>query len=571
MAEDQALHSVVRSALGLDDSEQPMETNALIRELARRMAESAFYFNENGGLEGLNGSALTDLNADELTTGTVPLARLANITDTEIAAAAAIAWSKISKTGSSLADLTTRSASDLSSGTLPDGRFPATLPAASGANLTNLNATNLASGTVPDARFPATLPAVSAANLTNLDAADLKWGARFIPIIAGTTNAISDAFDNMTEGDIFVLGPGTHTQTEEITIPVGIQRFGLIGMGSAVTEIEYTGGNTRALSMTIDGTDSNRIEQAIVKGIHFRYNNSTTSTLAGLQLWGYHYNEFATPAIVLEDLIFDYGADEECWLTPLSLFTASCAVIDKVRVRREPNGTTGVGIALSSCLNVRITNSSVMCCEKGIALLKASDGLIDGAVLYGCEDVHISNTTIFICDRGIELGYKCFACNITDVETSFCTAFGVVEDISSGTENGGYHHINGLYFDTDTAEAIGVYIARPHTSIINSAFHLSSEDSVNGVVLDTTGSAIGDRCIVQGNHFRDGGLGTPAGAGIVVHTNNNVIAFNTFETFADPDIVIIAGATGNLVTGNQIDDSITDGGTSTTLANNITH
>ena len=44
-----------------------------------------------------------------------------------------------------------------------------------GANLTNLpvdltqlSATNLTSGTIPDARFPATLPAVSGANLTNI-------------------------------------------------------------------------------------------------------------------------------------------------------------------------------------------------------------------------------------------------------------------------------------------------------------------------------------------------------------------------------------------------------------------
>jgi hypothetical protein len=35
-------------------------------------------------------------------------------------------------------------------------------------DLTTLNASNLASGTIPDARFPATLPAVSGANLTNL-------------------------------------------------------------------------------------------------------------------------------------------------------------------------------------------------------------------------------------------------------------------------------------------------------------------------------------------------------------------------------------------------------------------
>lgn len=38
----------------------------------------------------------------------------------------------------------------------------------SGTNLTGLNASNLGSGTIPDARFPATLPAVSGANLTNI-------------------------------------------------------------------------------------------------------------------------------------------------------------------------------------------------------------------------------------------------------------------------------------------------------------------------------------------------------------------------------------------------------------------
>lgn len=70
-------------------------------------------------------------------------------------------------------NLTALNASNLTSGTVPDARFPATLPTVSGANLTNLNASNLASGTVPDARFPATLPAVSAANLTNVPAANV--------------------------------------------------------------------------------------------------------------------------------------------------------------------------------------------------------------------------------------------------------------------------------------------------------------------------------------------------------------------------------------------------------------
>ena len=74
-------------------------------------------------------------------------------------------------------------ASNLTSGTIPDSVFPATLPAISGTNLTNLNASNLSSGTVPDARFPATLPAASATNLTSIPAGQLT-GA--LPAIDGS-------------------------------------------------------------------------------------------------------------------------------------------------------------------------------------------------------------------------------------------------------------------------------------------------------------------------------------------------------------------------------------------------
>src|SRR6266404_2062849 len=64
----------------------------------------------------------------------------------------------------------TRSASDLSSGTLPDARFPAVLPSASGAYLTALNANSLASGTVATARLGS-----GTANATSFLRGDNTW------------------------------------------------------------------------------------------------------------------------------------------------------------------------------------------------------------------------------------------------------------------------------------------------------------------------------------------------------------------------------------------------------------
>jgi hypothetical protein len=53
---------------------------------------------------------------------------------------------------------------------------PGGLPAVNASKLTALNATQLTSGTIPDARFPAILPAVSGANLTDLPASGFTPG-----------------------------------------------------------------------------------------------------------------------------------------------------------------------------------------------------------------------------------------------------------------------------------------------------------------------------------------------------------------------------------------------------------
>jgi hypothetical protein len=161
----------------------------------------------------------TSADVEVWTQDSIENATATNIVNADISASAAIAWTKISKTGSSLSDLTTRSAAALSSGTLPDARFPATLPAASGVNLTALNATNLTSGTVPDARFPATLPAVSGVNLTALNATSIASGtlatAR-VGTVLGTWTTI--AVDTVVQAatDLFLTGTTDQSSTIEV-------------------------------------------------------------------------------------------------------------------------------------------------------------------------------------------------------------------------------------------------------------------------------------------------------------------------------------------------------------------
>jgi hypothetical protein len=260
-------------------------------------------------LPAASGANLTALNASNLASGTIALARISGLTDTQIDAAAAIAysklaltgsilnadvnaaaaiayaklnlsgsivnadvnaaaaiaWTKLSKTGSSLADLTTRSAADLSSGTLPLARLSGitnteidaaaavawTKLSKSGSSLADLatrSAADLSSGLLPDARLP---------GFTSDGSSRIQQLA-----FAASQSASADAntLDDYEEGSWTpVLGGSTGTSGQAYTAQVG--RY--VKVGTLVTVVGYVLLSTKG---TLTGS-------AIISGLPFTTKN----------------------------------------------------------------------------------------------------------------------------------------------------------------------------------------------------------------------------------------------------------------------------------------------------------
>jgi len=145
----------------------------------------------------------------------------------------------VANNGSNLTDL---NATNLASGTVPDARFPATLPALNGSALTALNATQLTSGTVPDARFPSTLPASNGSNLTNLNATALATGT---VANARLDAQLQDVAGLATTSGKIIQGDGSNFVLSAYTLPTADGTAGKVlttnGSGAVTFETPTTG------------------------------------------------------------------------------------------------------------------------------------------------------------------------------------------------------------------------------------------------------------------------------------------------------------------------------------------
>ena len=113
-------------------------------------------------------------------------------------------------------------------------------------DLSNLNASNLTSGTVPDARFPATLPAISGANLTNLPSSALLSDADNNTIGGTNTGAnFGTAAGAKASGNTcFGFDAGTNITTGDRNIVIGYQAADALTTGSNVIAIGQDALNT---------------------------------------------------------------------------------------------------------------------------------------------------------------------------------------------------------------------------------------------------------------------------------------------------------------------------------------
>ncbi len=187
--------------------------------------------------------------------------------------------------------ITALNATQLTTGTVPDARFPATLPAASGVNLTSLNATNLGNGTVPVLR----LGTSGTRDATTYLRGDNTWAVvagggssdSFATIaVTGQSNVVADsATDTLTLAGAGSVTITTNAGTDTITI-TGAGATTLDGLSDVVITsasngqvLKYNGSNWINDTDATSAGGSNSFETIAVAGQSNVMADSATDTL----------------------------------------------------------------------------------------------------------------------------------------------------------------------------------------------------------------------------------------------------------------------------------------------------
>ena len=124
-------------------------------------------------------------------------------------------------------NLTALNASNLTSGTVPDARFPATLPALNGSALTALVASNIATGTVPTARLGSGTASSSTFLRGDSTYAALPGGGKILQVVSQvvTTKVATTSSSFVDTGITLAITPAATSSK------ILVQMQGMFGTG----------------------------------------------------------------------------------------------------------------------------------------------------------------------------------------------------------------------------------------------------------------------------------------------------------------------------------------------------
>jgi len=135
--------------------------------------------------------------------------------------------------GTAVTDLSNLNATNLTSGTVPDGRFPSVLPAAGGQNLTSLN---------PAAMTGGTFPAINAQNLTNIPG-EISWQSTIITS-SSTIVASRGYWINTTSNAVTITLPASASVGDRIILTDYLRTWGTNALTINSNSLKFQGNTT---------------------------------------------------------------------------------------------------------------------------------------------------------------------------------------------------------------------------------------------------------------------------------------------------------------------------------------